>query len=48
MSKSRLNDPLTVIRLAPGLDKLMDEEPGEWIDVWESGCRSDRYTSHFK
>ena len=48
MSNSRLNDLLTVIRLAPGLDKLMDEGPDEWIDVWESGCRSGRYTSHFK
>ena len=48
MNNSRLNDLMTVIRLAPGLDKLTDEELDEWIDVWESGCRSGRYTSYFK
>ena len=48
MSNSRLNDLLAVIRLAPGLDKLTVEELDEWIDVWDSGCRSGRYTSYFK
>ena len=42
MNNSRLNDLMTVIRLAPGLDELTDEGLDKWIGVWESGFKSGR------
>ena len=48
MSNDHLNDLMTIIRLAPGLDESTDEELDKWIGVWESGCKSGRYTSYFK
>ena len=46
MRTDRINGIMAVNRLAPGLDKLALEELDEWIHFWDSGCKTERYTSY--
>ena len=44
----RINGIMTVNRLAPGLDTLALGELDKWISIWDSGCKTGRYTSYHK
>lgn len=48
MRTDRKNGSMAVNRLAPGLDTLTLEELDEWISLWDSGCKTGRYTSYQK
>ena len=48
MGTDRINDIMTVNRLAPGLDTPALEELEEWISFWDSGCKTGRYAPYHK
>jgi hypothetical protein len=48
MKNARLNELMTVNRLAPSLKDLTDSNLDQWISHWDAECKRRRYTSYFK
>jgi len=48
MKTGRLNQLMTVNRLAPSVEDVTEQQLDEWIDFWDSECSKGRYTSYFR
>ena len=50
MKIGRLNQLMTVNRLAPSVEDDTKQQSDEWIDFWDSDseCYKGRYTSYFR